>query len=192
MWSRVHFQIWLYRLSSTQFHVRSVYTSSAILTAYSILIAPRRSRHVLSRRSCRADWRFAFITTVSRVAICVTYVINTWRVVQGLARRLRRYSHCKPSQAEQIRTDPIRLSAVLHTYFLYLFNYSESLIPLLRIVAILSASRRSCRVDCVALCVTYLLSNTNKGAEQFRAMWCFSAFKICTLPICSLHALCLW
>ena len=31
------------RLSSAQFYVRSVYTSSAILRAYSILSAPRRS-----------------------------------------------------------------------------------------------------------------------------------------------------
>ena len=42
---------------------------------------------------------------------------------------------------------PPLLCAVLHTFCLYLFNYSESLLQLLRFVAILSASRRSCRVD---------------------------------------------
>jgi hypothetical protein len=35
----------------------------------------------------------------------VRYVLNTCRVVQGLARRLRPRLHCKPSRAEQNRTD---------------------------------------------------------------------------------------
>ena len=39
------------------------------------------------------------------------------------------------------------LCAALHTFCLYLFRYSESLIPLLRFVTILSASRRSRRVE---------------------------------------------
>ena len=41
--------------SRTKLYVCSVYTSSGILTAYSIWIAPRRSRHVMPRRSSRAN-----------------------------------------------------------------------------------------------------------------------------------------
>jgi len=35
-----------------------------------------------------------------RVALSVRYVLNTWRVVQGLVRRLRPHSHCKTSRAD--------------------------------------------------------------------------------------------
>ena len=41
--------------SRTEFCLSSLHTSSGILTAYSNLIAARCSRHVMSRRSCRAN-----------------------------------------------------------------------------------------------------------------------------------------
>ena len=41
-----------------------------------------------------------------RVAFSVRYVVNTRRVMQGLARSLRPHSHCKAIGAEQNRTDP--------------------------------------------------------------------------------------
>ena len=91
--------------SRTEFYVRSVYTSSGILTAYSILIAARRSRRVTSRRSCRADWRFALVVSLSSHRVLCEVRIT---YVQGLTRRLRPQSHCKPSQVEQIRIEPIR------------------------------------------------------------------------------------
>ena len=47
-----------------------------------------------------------------RVAFSVRYAINTWRVVQGLARRLGRHLHCKPSRAEPNRTESDSLSSV--------------------------------------------------------------------------------
>jgi len=63
----------------------------------------------------RTERRFRWITLV-RVAFSVRYALNAWRVVQGLARRLRRHSHCKPSRSEQNRNDPIRLGK--QTYFM--------------------------------------------------------------------------
>jgi hypothetical protein len=103
-WSRIHFQIWIYHLSSAQFNARFVYTSLAILRAYSILIAPRCSRHVMSWRSSLADWRFSFVVSLSsRLVVC-----EVWRVVQGLARNIRLHSHCKASRAEPNRTEPKR------------------------------------------------------------------------------------
>jgi len=102
-WSRIHFQIWIYRLSSAQFYVRSVYTSSAILTACSDLSAPRRSRLVTSRRSCRADWRVVSSYPSHRVAFSVRYVLNTcrdWPDALGLIHTA--------SRAEQKRNDPNR------------------------------------------------------------------------------------
>ena len=38
-------------------------------------------------------------------------VLNTWRSVQGLARRLMCHSHCNPSQAEPNRTESYCLSS---------------------------------------------------------------------------------
>ena len=95
--------------SRTELCVCSVYTSSGILIAYSVLIAPRRCRHVMSRRSCRADWRFAFVVPLSSRRILCDVLLNTWRVVQGLDRSLSPHSHCKASRAEQNRTETIRL-----------------------------------------------------------------------------------
>jgi len=73
-----------------------------MLTAWPILSAPRRSCSVAlfvktERRFRRCHSR--------RVAFSVRHALNTRRVVQGLARLLRRHSHCKPSQAEQNRID---------------------------------------------------------------------------------------
>ena len=42
---------------------------------------------------------------------------------------------------------PPKSCAVLHTFSLYLLDYSESLLSALRVVTIFSASRRSCRID---------------------------------------------
>ena len=56
-------------------------------------IAPRRSRRVPSRRSCRVDWASLSTDHSRRHAFSVMYALNTWRVVRGLARRLRRLSH---------------------------------------------------------------------------------------------------
>jgi len=55
---------------------------------------------------------------------------------------------------------PPKLCAVLHTFCLYLFGYSQSLLRLLLIDANLSASRRFCCVAlrCVAFCVRYVLN----------------------------------
>jgi len=114
-WGRLHFQNLIYRLSSAQFFGRSVNTSSPILTAYSILSAPRRSCRVTSRRSCREDWASLSSDHSRRVAFSVRYVLNTWRIVQGLARRLRRHSHCNPSPAEQNRTEPNRTAWLLRS-----------------------------------------------------------------------------
>jgi hypothetical protein len=91
--------------SRTELYVCSVYTSSGILTAYSILIAPRRSGHVMSRRCSRADWRFALVVSLSSHRVLCEVRIT---YVQGLARRFRPQSHYKPSQVEQIRIEPIR------------------------------------------------------------------------------------
>jgi len=57
-----------------------------------------------------------------RVAFPARYALNKWRVVQGLARRLRRNSHCNPSPAEQSRTRPPEQWAVLRMLRLYLFS----------------------------------------------------------------------
>jgi len=40
-----------------------------------------------------------------RVAFSVRYALNSWRVVQGLARRPRPQSHCKPSRAQPSRAE---------------------------------------------------------------------------------------
>jgi len=90
-WSRIYFQIWICRLSNKQVYVRFLYASSAILSAYSILSAPRRScrvalvvrtdaslssyhsrcvlwgKHWISDASCR-EWPYALgvIHTASR------------------------------------------------------------------------------------------------------------------------------
>ena len=88
------------RLSSAQLYGRSLYTSSPILTACSIFSAPRRSWRVTSRRCRREDWASLSSFHSRRVAFSVRYALYTWRVVQGLARRLTRHSHCKPSRTE--------------------------------------------------------------------------------------------
>jgi len=50
-----------------------------------------------------------------RVALSLRYALNTWRFVQGLARRLMRHSHCKPSRAEQNRSEPNQSAWVLRS-----------------------------------------------------------------------------
>jgi len=72
------------------------------------LVASRRVALVL-----RTELRFRRITR--RVAFSVRYVLNTWRVVQGLARRLRRHSHCEPSRTEPNRTAPNRTAWVVRS-----------------------------------------------------------------------------
>ena len=62
-------------LSSAQFYGHSFYTSSANLTAYSILIIPQRSRCVTSRRSCREDWASLSLDHSRRVAFSVRYTL---------------------------------------------------------------------------------------------------------------------
>jgi len=46
----------------------------------------------------------AFIGSLSSLRVSARYALNTWRVMQGLGRRLRRHSHCNPSRADQNRT----------------------------------------------------------------------------------------
>jgi len=56
---------------------------------------------------------------------------------------------------------PRKLCAVLRMFSLYLLNYSESLLSALRIVAILSASRRSFRVICDVRIKQYTIPLSN-------------------------------
>ena len=93
------------RLSSAQFYRPSVYTSSGILTAYSILIAPRCSRRVTSLRCCRAEWAWFEGLLSPRLVPC-EILINTWRVMQGLARRLRHLSQCSPNRTKPNQIGP--------------------------------------------------------------------------------------
>jgi hypothetical protein len=65
-----------------------------------------RSASLLSRRSRLQDWSSLSSYHSRRVAFSVRYALYTWRVVQGLDRRLRPHSHCKPRRAEQSRTEP--------------------------------------------------------------------------------------
>jgi len=41
---------------------------------------------------------------------CQHHTLNIWHVMKGLARRLRRHSHCNPSRADQNQTKSDRLS----------------------------------------------------------------------------------
>ena len=71
------------------------------------------STRVLSRRCCREDWASLLSDHSRRVALSARYALNTWRVRQVLARRLRRHSHCNPSPADQYRNEPNRIAWVV-------------------------------------------------------------------------------
>jgi len=58
----------------------------------------------------------AFVGSLSSRLVLCEILINTWRVVQGLATRLRGYSHCNPSRAEQNRTEPKRTAWVVRRF----------------------------------------------------------------------------
>ena len=64
---------------------------------------PLRVALVASRRVAVVVRTERRLRHINLVAFSVRYALNTWRVVQGLARRLRRHSHCKPSWAKPNR-----------------------------------------------------------------------------------------
>ena len=70
---------------------------------------PFWSLHVALDTSCRVTLVVRTAASHSsypsrRVAFSVRYLLNTWRVVQELARSLRPHSHCKANRDEQTRT----------------------------------------------------------------------------------------
>ena len=80
--------------------VRSSTDASLYLFSYpdSLLHSDRSASLSTCHVASLLSWVLSVAFVGSRcVAFCVRYALNKWRVVQGLARRLRHHSHCNSS-----------------------------------------------------------------------------------------------
>jgi len=112
---------------------------------------PFRFLRVALDASCRVAVVVKTERRFGRFALSAIYALNTWRVRQVLARRLRRHSHYNPSRSEPNPIGPPELCAGLRTHRLYLFAYPDCLIHFDR-----SASLPTRPVSSLLLCSTEL------------------------------------
>ena len=69
-----------------------------------------------------------FVRSISSRRVVCEIILNMWRSVEGLARRVMRHSHCNPSPAEQNRTEPNRTAWVVRSCTDAPFIFLHSLI----------------------------------------------------------------